>query len=54
MGGWGGGGGAGASKASDPSVFQKAFIVKLYSSGKTAHVTFCKFDIYTLLTGILF
>lgn len=52
---WGcGGGGAGASKAFDPSVFQKAFIVKLYSSGKTAHVTFCKLDIHTLLTGILF
>lgn len=46
--------GAGASKASDPSVSQKAFIVKLYSSGKTARVTFCKLDIYALLTGILF
>lgn len=42
------------AKTSDPSVSQKAFIVKLYSSGKTAHVTFLKLDIHTLLTGILF
>lgn len=40
--------GAGASKALDPSVSQKAVIVKLYSLGKTTHVTFCKLDIHTL------
>lgn len=44
----------GASKAFGPSISQKAFTVKLYSLGKTAHVTFCKLDIHTLLTGILF
>lgn len=46
--------GSRASKAFDPHVSQKAFIVKLYSFGKTTHVLFCKLDIHTLLTGILF
>ena len=50
----GGGGGVGPSKASDPSGSQKAFIVKLYSSGKTTRVTFCKryprtFDWHSIL-----